>query len=57
MEPRAKLDIYDPDFYVSATPHAAFAELRRTDPVQWNETLDSKIKRLRNQKITAIMLG
>jgi cytochrome P450 len=31
------VDIYDPDAYVHAAPHAVFAELRRTQPVYFQE--------------------
>src|SRR4051794_25208127 len=31
------VDIFDPDAYVEGPPHDAFAELRRTDPVHWQE--------------------
>lgn len=30
-------DIYDPDGYVDGPPHDVFAELRRTDPVHWQD--------------------
>ena len=30
-------DIYDPDTYLNGIPHAAFARLRRREPVSWNE--------------------
>ena len=30
------VDLKDPDLYVDAMPYAAFAELRRHDPVHWN---------------------
>jgi cytochrome P450 len=30
-------DIYDPDVYVAGPPHAVFEELRRTDPVHWQD--------------------
>ncbi|WP_369640220.1 cytochrome P450 [Nocardia sp. JMUB6875] len=30
-------DIYDPDLYVAGPIHEIFAELRRTDPVHWQE--------------------
>ncbi|MGW4351598.1 cytochrome P450 [Nocardia sp. NPDC004582] len=30
-------DIYDPELYVSGPIHEIFAELRRTDPVHWQE--------------------
>ena len=30
-------DIYDPDGYVDSVPHAVFTELRRTDPVHWQD--------------------
>jgi cytochrome P450 len=33
----ATLDLYDPDNYVAAPPHEIFAELRRTDPVHFQE--------------------
>ncbi|MEY2407253.1 MAG: hypothetical protein QOG39_2169, partial [Acidimicrobiaceae bacterium] len=31
------LDIYDPDLYVDGPIHEIFAELRRTDPVHWQD--------------------
>jgi cytochrome P450 len=31
------IDIYDPDWYAGHSPHETFAELRRTDPVHWQE--------------------
>src|SRR6187401_3020149 len=31
------VDIFNPDTYVDGPPHEAFAELRRTDPVHWQE--------------------
>jgi cytochrome P450 len=31
------IDLYDPDTYAIAVPHAALAELRRTDPVHWQD--------------------
>ena len=31
------VDLYDPDSYVSAPPHDVLAELRRTDPVHFQE--------------------
>ena len=31
------VDLYDPDLYVAAPPHEIFAELRRTDPVHFQE--------------------
>ena len=31
------VDIYDPDLYVDGPIHEIFAELRRTDPVHWQE--------------------
>jgi cytochrome P450 len=34
------LDLYDPDGYVAATPYAAFAKLRRGDPLHWQATPD-----------------
>jgi cytochrome P450 len=33
----ATIDIYDPDVYATGPPHAGFAELRRTQPVYWQE--------------------
>jgi cytochrome P450 len=30
-------DIYDPDFYVDGPIHATFTELRRSDPVHWQD--------------------
>jgi cytochrome P450 len=32
-----KIDLYDPDGYVAAPPHEVFAELRRTQPVYFQE--------------------
>ena len=32
-----RVDIYDPDWYLTADVHAAFAELRHTDPVHWQD--------------------
>ena len=34
------MNVLDPDVYVEAPPHEAFAELRRTDPVHWQELGD-----------------
>ena len=34
------VDIFDPDTYVDGPPHEVFAELRRTDPVHWQEMAD-----------------
>ena len=31
------VDIFDPDTYIDGAPHEAFAELRGTDPVHWQE--------------------
>jgi cytochrome P450 len=31
------VDLYDPDLYVDGPIHEIFAELRRTDPVHWQE--------------------
>jgi cytochrome P450 len=31
------VDIYDPDWYLGDTVHETFAELRRTDPVHWQD--------------------
>jgi len=33
----ATIDIYDPDGYAAGPPHELFAELRRTQPVFWQE--------------------
>jgi cytochrome P450 len=33
----ATIDIYSPDAYVEAPPHAVFEELRRTSPVYWQD--------------------
>ena len=33
-------DLYDPDTYVDGPPHEAFEELRRTDPVHWQDMPD-----------------
>ncbi len=30
-------DVYDPDTYLNGIPHAAFARLRSSDPVSWND--------------------
>jgi cytochrome P450 len=35
-----KVDIYDPDLYVDGPIHEIFAELRRTEPVYWQEMPD-----------------
>jgi len=35
-----QVDIYSPDTYVAGPPHEVFAELRRTDPVHWQEMTD-----------------
>ncbi len=35
--PRDSVDIFDPDWYAHHDPHETFAELRRTDPVHWQE--------------------
>lgn len=35
-----QVDIYDPDFYVTADVHGTFARLRATDPVHWQEMPD-----------------
>jgi cytochrome P450 len=35
--PSLTVDLYDPDGYLESAPHAAFAELRRTDPVHWQD--------------------
>jgi cytochrome P450 len=32
-----QVDIYSPDWYVSGDVHGTFAELRRTDPVRWQD--------------------
>jgi cytochrome P450 len=34
------IDIFDPDTYVNGPPHEVFAELRRSDPVHWQEMAD-----------------
>ena len=34
------IDLYDPDNYVDAPPHKEFAELRRTQPVYFQEMAD-----------------
>jgi cytochrome P450 len=34
---RTAIDIYDPDLYVDGPIHEIFAELRRSDPVHWQE--------------------
>ena len=36
----ATIDIYDPDGYAGGPPHELFAELRRTQPVFWQEMAD-----------------
>ena len=36
----ATIDIYSPDVYVEAPPHALFEELRRTSPVFWQDMPD-----------------
>jgi cytochrome P450 len=35
-----KVDIYDPDLYVDGPIHEIFAELRRTEPVYWQDMPD-----------------
>jgi cytochrome P450 len=35
-----KPDLKDPDLYTAAMPHELLAELRRSDPVYWNEETD-----------------
>lgn len=35
-----EIDLYDPDGYVAGPPHAAFARLRRDDPVHWQDMPD-----------------
>ncbi len=35
-----KIDIYDPDLYVEGPIHEIFADLRRTEPVYWQEMPD-----------------
>jgi cytochrome P450 len=37
MATAARIDLYDADQYVEGPPHAAFAELRRSEPVSWQE--------------------
>jgi cholest-4-en-3-one 26-monooxygenase len=34
------IDIYDPDVYADGPPHELFAELRRTQPVYWQDMRD-----------------
>jgi cytochrome P450 len=34
------IDIYDPDVYADGPPHEGFAELRRTQPVYWQDMPD-----------------
>ncbi|HEY6319268.1 MAG TPA: cytochrome P450 [Acidimicrobiia bacterium] len=34
------IDLYDPDGYVAAPPHEAFEQLRRSDPVHWQDMPD-----------------
>jgi cytochrome P450 len=34
------IDLYSPDTYVNGPPHDAFDELRRTDPVHWQDMPD-----------------
>ena len=36
----ATIDIYDPDGYAAGPPHELFAELRRTQPVFWQDMSD-----------------
>ncbi|MBB3957206.1 linalool 8-monooxygenase [Novosphingobium sediminicola] len=36
----ARPDLKNPDLYVEEVPHDLFAQLRRTDPVYWNEESD-----------------
>jgi cytochrome P450 len=36
----ATIDIYDPDTYTDGPPHELFAELRRTQPVYWQDMPD-----------------
>jgi cytochrome P450 len=33
-------DLYDPDVYVAGPPHETFTELRRSDPVHWQDMPD-----------------
>lgn len=35
------MSIFDPESYADGPPHATFAELRRTQPVYWQETPDT----------------
>jgi len=35
-----RTDIYSPDGYIGAAPHALFEELRRSDPVHWQDMPD-----------------
>ena len=39
---RTAVDIYSPDVYVDGPPHELFAELRRTQPVFWQEIPDKR---------------
>ena len=34
-------DLSDPNLYVAGPPHELFAELRRTDPVHWNDGVET----------------
>ena len=34
------IDLYDPDGYVAGPPHETFAQLRREQPVWWQEMPD-----------------
>jgi cytochrome P450 len=34
------IDLYDPDGYVAGPPHEAFEQLRRSDPVHWQDMPD-----------------
>ena len=37
MGTATQIDLYDADQYVMGPPHAAFARLRRREPVYWQE--------------------
>lgn len=40
MSATISIDIYNPDWYVSSDFHRAFADLRATDPVYWQDMAD-----------------
>ncbi len=37
MTTTAPVDLYAPETYLEAPPHELFAELRRTNPVYWQD--------------------